>query len=385
MTMQPEAQMRALIRREMDKGRMPGGIFALWKDGREVFCAQEGYADLMQRRPLERDSLFRIYSITKPVTAVAAAILMQEGRLRLDDRVADYLPEYADMTYLAPDGEVRPCRREMTVRHLLSMTSGLVYPDPDPAGMHMQRCFDGFAEANLAGRGPSTREVARLIAAQPLAFEPGTDWRYGLSADVLGAVVEVITGMTLRYWMQERIFMPLGMEDTDFYVPQHKQHRLTTLYRHMDGRLQADDTRHLGLTMGLQPPTFESGGAGLYTTLDDYARFGNMLACGGGGIISEATLKLFREGMVGSEFSPALQTDQYRGYRYGCFMRTFRDAQAAGAPGTAGEFGWDGWTGPYVSVDSVNRTLMLFMMQVGGFHDWELTLEMRRIALDALK
>lgn len=381
---QAESMMRALLRREIDRGRIPGGLFGLWKDGQEVFSAMEGCADLTSGAPLTRDSLFRIYSMTKPITAVAAMILMEEGRLMLDDPVATYLPEYAHLTCLNDRGDVVPCPTPMTIRHLLSMTSGLVYPGEDPAGRFMQRCFDSFAPANMAGHGPSTREVARLIAQQPLAFEPGSDWRYGLSADVMGAIIEVIAGQKLSTFMQERIFTPLGMQDTGFFVPESKAHRLTTLYRHMDGHLQPDETRHLGLTLCLQPPTFESGGAGLISTLDDYARFANALTCGGQGLVSEKTIRLFQAGMIGDEYPTWRGIDKCRGYRYGCFMRTFRDAGQAGAPGTPGEFGWDGWTGPYVSMDPENRTVMLFMMQVGGFNDWDLTLEMRRIARFAL-
>lgn len=378
------SMMRDLIRQEIDRGRMPGGIFGLWKDGQEVFTVMEGCADLASGAPLKRDSLFRIYSMTKPVTAVAAMILMEEGRLGMDDPVAIYLPEYEHLTCLNERGDVVPCRTPMTIRHLLSMTSGLVYPGDDPAGLYMQRCFDAFAPDNMAGHGPSTREVARLIARQPLAFEPGSDWRYGLSADVMGAIIEVVSGKPLSVFMQERIFAPLGMPDTGFWVPESKAHRLTTLYRSIDGQLQVDETRHLGLTRCLQPPTFESGGAGLIATLDDYARFANALACGGQGIVSARTIRLFQEGLIGDEYATWRGIDKCHGYRYGCFMRTFRDAVQAGAPGTVGEFGWDGWTGPYVSMDPANRTVMLFMMQVGGFNDWELTLRMRRIAQDAL-
>ena len=388
--MNATAQQRisARIRREIDRGQFPGGAFGLWQNGREVLRATEGMADVAAARPLRPDSLFRIYSMTKPITAVAAMMLVEAGALRFDAPVAEYLPEFAEMRRLSPDGEIVPCRNVMTVAQLMSMTSGLVYPDPDPAGGYMQRCFDAFQPDALTGGGPTTREVARLIASQPLDFEPGTNYRYGLSADVVGAIIEVVSGRAFGDFLREELFDPLGMADTGFYVPEGKRERFVTLYTLQDGVPKPDPRRHLGLSLCLRPPRFESGGAGIVTTMDDYARFGCMLAArgvaNGWRFVSEKTIRLFERGMVGPEDYPGLNTENNRGFRYGCFMRALRDPAAFGAPGTPGEFGWEGWTGPYMSVDARRNRFMVFMMQVGGVNDWALYRDLRSIAVAEL-
>ena len=389
--MNVNAQTRAAerIRREIDAGSIPGGAFGLWQHGRPVLRVTEGMADVAGGIALEEDSLYRVYSMSKPITAVAAMMLVEEGRLRFDAPVSEYLPEYANLTWRAPSGETLPSKNVMTVGHLMSMTSGLVYPDPDPTGSYMQRCFDTFQEDALTGGGPTTRELARMIAAQPLDFEPGTNWRYGLSADVMGAIIEVIAGQSFGSFLRERLFDPLGMEDTGFYVPKAKQDRLITLYTLQDGVPRPDARRHLGLSLCLTPPPFESGGAGIVTTVDDYAKFGNMLAArgiaNGRRFLSEDTIRLFEAGMFGYRDFPGLDGENMMGCRYGCLMRVIRDPAAFRSPGTPGEFGWEGWTGPYMSVNAVRGSFMVFMMQVGGMNDWALFRDLRAIAFSALE
>lgn len=382
-------RMRSILRREIDLGHIPGACFALWQNDCELLCVIEGKADIDAQKPLKRDALFRIYSMTKPITAVAAMMLVEEKKFKLTDRVAKYLPEFTCMNVLSETGECIPCSKEMTVWNLLSMTSGLVYPDPDPVGQCMQRCFNMFAAENMAGRGPTTRELAALIAKEPLAFEPGTKWRYGLSADVLGAIIEVVSGQKFSEYLQERIFDPLDMVDTGFFVPAEKADRLVQLYKKEESGMVVDTTRHLGLTLCLRPPTFESGGAGLITTLDDYAAFGKMLAnrgvAHGKRFLSEDTIEKFQRGMLENVFSDTLNMDALTGYSYGYFMRSYRDPVLAGYRGHIGEFGWDGWTGPYMSIDAKRNTFMLFMTQVSGYHNWEFINEMRGVALSAME
>ncbi len=373
-----------ILEDEIAAGRIPGALFSVWRDGEEELCVIRGWGDLAAKKKLTRNSLFRIYSMTKPVTAAAVAMLMEEGKLRPEDPVSRYLPEYGNLHVITPEG-LRPSQTVMTIRHLLTMTSGLVYPDQDPAGKYMQQCFDSFEADNLAGRGPSTRELARLVSQQPLAFEPGSGWRYGLSADVLGAVVEVISGMKFSDFLRERLFDPLDMRDTAFFVPPEKRDRLTELYKSENGHLIPDPKRHLGLTPGFEPPTFESGGAGLYTTPDDYMKFGLMLAAGGqyNGIrfLSPSTIETFRHGLIGRQEYPSLNWDSLLGYRYGFLMRTCQDPEAAIFPGTAGEFGWDGWTGPSLSVDPADRRLILLFLQVGGFDVTPLIRKLKPVVL----
>jgi CubicO group peptidase (beta-lactamase class C family) len=215
--------------------------------------------------------------------------------------------------------------------------------------------------------------VARQIARCPLAFEPGAHWRYGLEADVLGAVIEAASGRTLGAFLRKELFGPLGMEDTDFYVPEGKRDRLADLYRRVGGRLEIDPDRHIGLTMCLAPPAFESGGGGLISTFNDYARFGRMLAgygaLDGVRILREETVRSFESDQLTGVQRKTLAFAASRGYGYGRLMRVCVDPSAATSPADRGEFGWDGWTGVYMAVSPRRNLFMLYLTQVsGGIH-----------------
>ena len=354
-----------LIEKELVSGDLAGASLCVVKDGRTALRADYGCADLAARRPMPPDGIFRLYSLTKTVTSAAAMILLERGVVDLPDPVSKYLEGFRGQRYY--DGDTpRPVGRECTVRDLLNMTSGLVYPDEDAAGRDMDGVFaDGLRRARW-GEALSTVEFCNRIGRSPLAFEPGTHWRYGTSADVLGAVVEVASGKPFRQFLKDEIFTPLGMEDTDFFIPAEKRGRAVTIYRHHGGEkpLSPYTGSHLLIFDDGRCPAFASGGAGLFSTVGDYAKFANVLLTGGDHgvrILGRKTLHFMRS----NQLTPAQRADLWpnlAGYGYGNLMRVMTDTAEGMTNGSVGEFGWDGWAGTYAAIDPAEKLILLFFI-----------------------
>lgn len=269
-----------LIGNSKDPDCNVGAAICIIKDGKEVYRNEYGEADKENHIPMERNSIFRCYSMTKPVTAVAVMTLVEKGIIALSDPVSNFIPSFKNQTVLTEKGYV-PAKREVVIQDLLNMTAGLTYPDASfPAGKEMQNMIDKYYADVEAGNPISTYDLAVLIGEQPLEFQPGEGWRYSFCADVLGAVIEVVTGKTYGEYLKETIFEPLGMTETDFYVPIEKQNRFMQNYQYMPETqtMEPCTWQHLGLTyMHKKKPLFESGGAGLVSTIDDYSKFVNMM------------------------------------------------------------------------------------------------------------
>ncbi len=358
----------------------------LCKDGKEIGYWQSGFSDLENKKLYSRDTIVRLYSMTKPVTAVAAMILMEEGRLDFADELYRYLPEFSSLTICREKGrggKKEKALRPILISDLLNMTSGYTY------GAWSEDCFLGelltsdlIAELNKdqgesGANKISTRELARRLSEIPVSFEPGSDYNYGLSADILGAVIEEVSGMKYSEFLKKRIFEPLEMNDTAFYVPQEKQSRLAKVYRSVEDWTQ-NGKRHLELftdcNLGIQDkmnhePAFESGGAGLCSTIDDYMKFALML--NGGGIykgkriLSQNTIRYLSQ----ARLTPSLQAcfdvkmPHLSGYTYCNLLRVAAKKGACNVFTNEGEFGWDGWLGPYVSVDTASGISIVMTMQ----------------------
>lgn len=360
----------AILNTEIAKEKITGAQIGCYLHGREIYRDTFGFADRERGILVKNDTIYRMYSMTKPVTAVAAMILKERGLLDFEQKVEEFLPEFGGMSVVRADGKMEQAQ-SMKISNLLQMTSGLVYPDSDIAGNHMEQVFDEIKKWQQDKRPFSTRETVQKIASCPLAFQPGERWRYGLSADIMGAVIEVVSGEKLSHFYEKEIFGPLQMKDTGFYVPDEKQDRFAQLYKPMDEGLAIDYNRHLGLTLCLEPPAFESGGAGLVSTMDDYRRFANMLACKGEidgiRILKEESVKEFAKNQLTEHQLTTVDFPQLKGYGYGHFMRCLLDDRQIKGTGQNGEFGWDGWTGPYFTVDLEHEFTMLFFVQVSGY------------------
>ena len=345
-----QEKLSACLKQAVENHEAAGVSLLVLKDGRELCHVREGYADIAAGKPLQRDSIFRLYSQSKPVTAAAAMILADRGVIDLMAPVEQYLPGFANPRVVEADGTVRPALRAPWIIDLLGMTSGVCYPDVDPAGQYADRVFQEDQKQIAAGGGMDTLTFCNKLGELPLAFDPGTRWRYGTSADILGAVIETASGKRFGDFLREEIFEPLGMKDTAFWVPEEKQDRLVTCYRRVPGGLEKFSSLHLAVGRYDRDPAFESGGAGLVSTLDDYAAFARMLMNGGTAdgrrILSEAAVRF----MTTPQLNETLRKDLWEnlsGYNYSCLMRVCDHPGRAVLFTEKNEYGWDGWLGTY--------------------------------------
>ena len=376
---------------EMVEKKMAAGVNALViQGGVEQYYGQAGYADIEAGRPMQRDAIFRMFSMSKPVTAAAAMILVERGVIDLLDPVEKYLPGFKDPYYCTEDG-VKPCDVPVVLKDLLGMTSGLPYVGTATyAELRMGQLWDEVAQGQKEGRETGTVEFADRMGRMPLEFRPGQKWKYGVSADVMGAVIEVASGKRFGDFLREEIFEPLGMKDTGFSLPSSKKERFTAAYRVKPEGLERWGGKNLCIFPEYDhEPAFQSGGAGLVSTIDDYARFAQMLANGGEldgvRILSRRTVRY----MASNQLTPAQQDtmlwDSLRGHGYGNFMRVVTQEGAAPSIAAKGEYGWDGWLGTYFAVDPADDMVLLFMIQRLDSGTIDYTRRFRSIAYSALE
>lgn len=359
-----------IVTEGMKQENMVGANVLVLHKGEVILRESYGYADRENQIPMKDDTMFRLYSMSKPVTAVTAMIAVEQGLISLQDPVSKYLPEYANLNVYNPDGTVRPAKTEMTVFQLLTMTSSLCYPNVDtPTGKEMCKVFDEAKEKLLHGEPTSTREYCRKIASVPLDFDPGERWQYGLSADVLGGIIEVASGKSLGDFMRQELFMPLEMNDTGFFVPQEKMHRLAQWYfkDNKSGRLKVYDDISLGVGKYEEASLFESGGAGLVSTLEDYSHFAQMMQNGGNykgkQILKPETIALMSKDHLSEAQKVHYDWDSVKGHGYGFLMRVLLDPKETGTHATPGDYGWDGWTGTYVSMNPEKELALIYLIQ----------------------
>jgi CubicO group peptidase (beta-lactamase class C family) len=363
--------------RYVESGLLPGWQLVIARDGEIAHAATSGSRDLEAGLPVEPDTLWRIYSMTKPIVSVAAMSLWEEGAFELKDPIARWLPAFAESrvyrggSALAPRTE--PLTEPIRMWHLLTHTAGLTY------GFHHAHPVDAiYREAGFDWTFPPGDDLATCCdtwAALPLQFQPGTRWNYGVSTDVLGRVLEVIAGRPLDAVLRERVTGPLGMHETDFAAPQTEQHRLAALYSPdpLTGRATRND--RLGV-LGTRPPRCFSGGGGLVSSAADYQRFVQMLsgrgALDGVRVLGPRTLDLMTANQLPGHadlesFGGAglISTETtYDGVGFGLGFSVVEDPIAARYPASRGEFAWGGAASTAFWVDPVERMTVLFLTQL---------------------
>lgn len=380
-----------LIQKEIEEGRLAGASLLVRCRDREVYFNAYGQADMEKKKPMRRDTIIRLFSMTKPITAAAVMILAQRGELDLKDPVSKYLPYFAGQTVWTPQERVLPVNRENTITDLLNMTSGIPYPDLSHVpGRRMDTVFKELWERRKRGERVDTQEYLRRIAQIPLCFQPGERWMYGLSADVLGGVVEAVSGMTYGAFLKRELFEPLEMPDTGFFVPEEKRERFAQIYQWEEEgkRLVPYEDSHLGEYYG-EDTSFESGGAGLVSTIDDYSHFTEMMLhkgeYNGKRILGRKTVEFMTSDRLTREQKSGLNWDSTAGYGYGCLMRILIDQGEAGTIAPLGEYGWDGWTGNYVTMDPEDDMTLIFFMQRCGSGCTPLVRKLRMATFGALE
>lgn len=352
-------------------GKLMGASVLVKRGGEEELYYHTGLADRESGKPFARDTIVRMFSMTKPITALLAMILMSRGKFSLIDPISFYLPAFASQKVMLPSGALEAPLRSIYVRDLLNMTSGLVYPsEASNAERLVMGLYSEQDRRTKAGNPFTTREMADGLAALPLMFQPGTRWMYGTSADVLGALLEEVAGMPLSELMRKEIFEPLGMEDTAFYVPEEKQERFAAVYNSEKGSgLERDERLFLGMNDFRHKPAFESGGAGLLSTADDYMRFATAMLSkgkyGGGRLLPEKYFDIFTKNMLPPHLLSSYETawDSAFGWGYGALMRVLREQSSAITLGSVGEYGWDGLAGTYFTVAPKDDLILEILMQ----------------------
>ncbi|MCR5624544.1 MAG: beta-lactamase family protein [Lachnospiraceae bacterium] len=354
----------------VDKGEVAGCALAVISEGEEVYRKEFGMANIEENMKMSRDTIFRCYSMTKPITNIAVMTLVEKGLIVLSDPVSKYLPGFKNQR-IYNGWDATPVKHEITLQNLLDMTAGIGYPDASYfAGIKLNEFIDKFY-SDLYDKGIelSTVEFANKLGELPLEFEPGTRWRYGLCADVLGAVVSQVTGMSYGDYLKKTIFEPLGMKDTDFYVPEEKLDRFSQSYILEEDGLKPWSSDHmLGLTHNfLKKPGFESGGAGLVSTVDDYEKiiklFLNEGELDGVRIFSRSSAEFMQEDHLTDENRASYDWEALKGYGYGNLMRHMIKPHENGSLGNEGEYGWDGFLGTYMFVDPAEDLGIVFVIQ----------------------
>jgi CubicO group peptidase (beta-lactamase class C family) len=365
----------AVARRLVDERAIAGAVVLLARHGGIAHFEAYGQMDVEARIPMRRDALFRICSMSKPITSVAALVLFEEGRFLLDDPVAKFLPEFANPQVLVAGSAAapafEPAAHPITIRHLLTHTSGIAYrfmAPPAIAELYAKAGItDGLSETDL-----DLAENVRRIAAQPLVHQPGTRWTYGLNTDVLGRLVEAVSKKPLGDFLEERIFGPLGMVDTGFFVPSEKQERLAKVYRTdrgpgmiealADGITRVDQLVFSPSYPYAGPRRNQSGGGGLVSTAMDYARFSEMLLESGSGegagsrLLGRKTVE-----MMASNHSASLETKAE--LRFGLGLAIAADPGSSGSIVSEGTWGWDGFYTTRFWIDPSEEMIGLVLTQ----------------------
>ena len=361
--------------RYIEDGRLTGWQVALTRGDHLVHSSGRGYRDREARAPLSPDTIWRIYSMTKPITSVAAMMLWEEGAFELKDPVSRFIPEFATQQVWRGGSSNRPalepCAQPMEMWHLMTHTSGLTY-----GFMYAHPLDELYRRAGFEWGVPQSSDLAGVcarLAELPLLFQPGTEWNYSMSIDVLGRVVELISGQTLGEFMRTRIFEPSGMVDTGFSVPADDVDRLAALYGAHPGTGLAVPLVTAGAA-ALQPPAAHLGGGGLVSTMADYLRFAAMLRRGGEldgvRLLAPGTVRFMTQNHLpgGADLSafgrPLFSETTFDGVGFGLLGSVTVDPVAAKVPGSVGDFGWGGAASTFFWVDPVEDITCVFMTQL---------------------
>jgi CubicO group peptidase (beta-lactamase class C family) len=374
-------RLHARLRSLVDEGRYAGMVSLLARNGRLVDWQTYGLRDVEQKLPMEKDTIVRIYSMSKILTSVAALILHEEGRLKLEDPVSKYLP-LLEKPKVMTGGTVKApvlvaAKAPMTIKHLLTHTSGFIY------GFGQAPIDKLYSQSGMFDVSSMDEFVAKA-AKLPLAHEPGTKFRYGISTDILGAVVEKVSGQTLDAFVEQRICKPLGMVDTGYDVPEEKMARLAKVYQRKDGRFQPVEA--VAGSFAEKGRGFPTGGAGMFSTAGDYARFAQMLLGGGEldgvRILGRKTVELMRANHLNHLPRTTHEFSEADGFGLGVYVRL--DLAKSNQLGSKGTFGWSGAATTNAIMDPQENLVAILMAQHFPFNEGDLFWHFSTLAYQAL-
>ena len=364
------ARVTDALQAHIDAGHIAGVVAAVVRNERLVYMEALGQADIEAARPMPEDAIFRLYSMTRSITSLAAMILWEEGAFRLDDPVSRYLPQFSDQRVFSDAGSPDVDRTEarngdITVEHLLLHTSGLG-----------SRSSSIYRSEGVRLRTISVQEMVDNAARTPLFEDPGTNWRYGISTTILGRLVEVWSGKPLESYLQERVFEPLGMTDTGFWVEPERADRLATVYRPSpEGELRPYQIEEVPFT---EPPVLIEGGVGLVSSTMDFLRFSQMFLNGGeldgNRVLQPETVAMMTVNRIPDALLPIGFGRPTLGQGWGLGFSIVMDASQYAYPVNDGDFWWDGSAGTRFWIDPTENMVTIIMAQVspsrgGGFRE----------------
>jgi CubicO group peptidase (beta-lactamase class C family) len=381
--------------RYVEAGKLAGALVLIARRGQVACCEPRGYLEVERRRPVTEDAVFRIYSMTKPIVSVGLMMLYEQGRFQLDDPVHRFIPSWSGLRVFVsgnhPAFVTAPAARSMTIRDLLTHTSGLTYGFMERT--NVDAAYRKLRVADRTRPGATLRDMVEALAELPLEFSPGTRWNYSVSTDVLGHLIEVLSGQRLDAYLREHVLQPLGMTDTGFVVTDAQVPRFAANYqRQADGSLALFDDPERS---EYRECTFFSGGGGLLSTAPDYYRFTAMLRAGGelDGIrlLGRKTIELMTRNHLpgGQDLTQLAQAGMftetpYAGVGFGLGFSVMQDPARAQVPGSAGEYSWGGAASTVFWVDPVEDLIVILMTQLMPSSSYPLRRELRVLTYAAL-
>ena len=377
----------------VQQGKIPCGVCLVHRFGQEAYFHSAGYSDIENETAVERDSVFRIYSMTKPITSVALMMLYEQGKFQLDDPVAKYVPAWKNMTvYESGTGssmKSRPVSTPLTIKHLLTHTSGLTY------GFMSNHPVDSIYRERKVQGGDETSTLADMmqrLADVPLLYEPGTQWRYSVATDVCGYLVQLFSDRDLDQFVKEAICDPLGMQETDFCVFSDSANRLAACYTYSPGGIQLQDAQ--AGSRYLKRPSFFSGGGGMVSTVDDYQRFAQMLLnkgeLDGVRLLGRKTVEYMTSNHLPGNVDlaamgqPVFSETSFAGIGFGLGFSVVIDPPTASVLDSVGEYAWGGAASTYFWVDPVESLTVVFMTQLLPSSTWPIRRELKTLVYQAI-
>jgi CubicO group peptidase (beta-lactamase class C family) len=383
------------FQRYIDAGKVSGTLTLVARQGKVAYFEAQGHLEIERRRPVTPESIFRIYSMTKPITSVGLMMLYEQGRFQLDDPVHRFIPSWRDLrVYVGgnhPTWKTAPADRAMTIRDLLSHTSGLTYGFMERT--NLDAAYRKLGVADRTRPGYTLSDMVETLAGLPLEFSPGTRWNYSISTDVVGHLIEVISGQRLDAYLREHVLQPLGMRDTAFVITDEQRARFAANYeRQADGSLKLIDDPAKSV---YRECSFFSGGGGLVSTASDYFRFTAMMLnkgeLDGIRLLGRKTVELMTMNHLpaGQDLTDLAQAGMftetaYGGVGFGLGFSVMQSPARAQISGTPGEYAWGGAASTAFWIDPVEELIVIFMTQLMPSSSYPLRRELRALAYSAL-
>jgi len=371
------------MERYVNAGKIAGFVTLVARNGNLVYMDKHGYQNLAGKKPIEINTIFRIYSMSKPITSVGFMMLLEKGLARLEDPVSKYIPEFKNATVYDEGGKLIDAVREISVHDLLRHTAGLSYGGIEETKLPVDELYD---QADLFNFEIDLEEMVRRIAGLPLAYQPGSQWHYSVATDVVGRLIEIISDQPLPEYLKENVLDPLGMKDTSFQVPEDKIERFSLLY----GKLGDDKLAVLPDVIGGDYFNVKLflGGSGLVSTVSDYYRFAQLILnkgeLNGVRLLGSRTVDYMTANHVPSALLPITMDNPWPGVGFGLGFSVMLDPPLTGMMGSPGLHGWGGWANTHFWVDQVEQMIGILMLQYIPSGTYPVTNDFRTAVYQAL-